>query len=246
MLVAYFDDSGTHKAAPVCLLAGFIANSVLIDRLERDWKAELGTRENISWFHASDCEEGEGEFENMPRPLRDSLAFGLSNVVCRQSNNLQFICSALKRQDWDQHAPAFLKERCGDPYYFVVEHCFQQVSSWSREIGGREPVALVIARHPQHDKETEAIHERYFSHASYGLPGIGSLTFGDPRLIVPLQTADQFAYEMYRWAGVYTGPDTPMRPVLENLHKNGVSMFAAIHDKDSLAEIGPRPTPPPR
>ncbi len=246
MLVGYFDDSGTHRAAPVCVLAGFIANSVLVDRLERDWRTELQTRRDLSWFHAVDCEEGEGEFATMPRPLRDSLAFGLSNVICRQSNNLQFICSALKRQDWDRHAPSFLRDRCGDPYYFVIEHCLQQISRWSRELGERQRVALVIARHPEHDRATEIIHERYMSDAAYGLAGIGSLTFGDPRLIVPLQAADQFAYEMYRYAGIYSGEHTPMRPVLENLYKKKVSMYAAIHDKDSLAEIGPRSTPPPR
>ena len=237
MLVAYLDDSGTHREAPVCLLAGFVANSVLIDRFERQWKDELGTREGLSWFHAVDCEEGEGEFQHMPRPLREALAFGLSNVIGDHASRMQFICAAVKRRDWEQSAPQFLKQRCSDPYYFVIEHCLQQISEWSVKAGQGEPVALVVARQQEHDEETTRIHETYLHKATYQLPGIGSLTFADPRLVVPLQAADLFAYEMYRYAGMYDGPDTVRRPILANFYRRNVAMYSAMHDAVSLRTI---------
>src|SRR5690242_7645328 len=77
MLVGYFDDSGTHSNSKVCLTAGIIADTVIWDRIERPWKAQL-RRGGYSWFHAVDCEHGENEFETTDRPRREAFAMGLS------------------------------------------------------------------------------------------------------------------------------------------------------------------------
>jgi hypothetical protein len=195
----------------------------------------------ITWFHAFDCEHGFGEFQGTRRELRDSFAFGLSNVLCNHTYGLQAISSALKRDDWDRFAPQFLKDRClNDPYNFCFEHCLQQIARWSIEAANSEPVAVVFAKRSGNDERSAAIHDVYLRGETYQLPGLGSFAVADPRLVLPLQAADLFAYEMYQYAQVYIGPDTPRRPVLENFYSKGLSMYAAIHDKDSLATIGPR------
>jgi hypothetical protein len=243
MLVGYFDDSGTHAGSPVCLLAGLISNTLYWDRLERDWKDRLLTRRNqgITWFHAFDCEHGFDEFKTTPRPLRESFAFGLSNVICKYTDGIVGLSSAVRRDDWNTHAPEFLKKRChSEPYNFVVEHCLQQIAKWSIDQVNSEPVALVFAKRREADAMSEAIHWVYRNGETYQLPGLGALSLADPRLVVQLQAADLFAYEMYQYAQSYVGPDTPMRPVLANFVAEGLSMEARVHDKNSLVSITPR------
>jgi len=243
MLVGYFDDSGTHDRSSVCLLAGVISNSVYWGRIEQEWAARLLTRraQGITWFHAFDCEHGHNEFKDIRRDLREPFAYGLSNVLCNHSYGVQCIASAVKRKDWDDCAPDFLKVRClNDPYNFCFEHCLQQVANWSIQAAKGEPVALVFAKRQGSDEFSAMIHGVYLRGETYQLPGLGAFSVADPRLVLPLQAADLFAYEMYRYAQVYNGPDTPKRPVLENLYAKGLSMYATIHDKNSLASIRPR------
>jgi hypothetical protein len=52
MLHAYLDDSGTHDAAPVCVVAGYFAGESKWRNFEREWKAILDS-ERVSEFHAT-------------------------------------------------------------------------------------------------------------------------------------------------------------------------------------------------
>jgi len=243
MLVGYFDDSGTHAGSSVCMLAGLISSTDHWDRFEHDWKARLLTRrdQGITWFHAFDCEHGFNEFKSTDRPLRESFAFGLSNVICKYADGIVGLSSAVRRDDWDMHAPEFLKERCRyEPYNFVVEHCLQQIAKWSIDQVNGEPVALVFARRRESDAVSEAIHSTYRNGETYQLPGLGALALANPRLVVQLQAADLFAYEIFQYAKSYVGPDTPMRPVLENFVAKKLSMEVRVHDRHSLISITPR------
>lgn len=241
VLVGYFDESGISKQDPLVLVAGAVADSVIWSRLELPWKEHLGTT-RVDWFHAVDCEHGEGEFKHIDRPFRQSLVYALS----RELGSLRPQCfgSGLFRDDW-QFVADIVRRRTGDdPFYFCFELCLQQISEWSRTYADGEPVALVFAQHQKYRNRAEQLHsyyQRYQSANEHRITGIGSITFADPRRVIPLQAADLVAYEIYRnRVDSKAETDLPMRPSLKNLEKSGTSLSLILHDANSLANIGPR------
>jgi hypothetical protein len=80
MLVAYLDDTGTHKQSSAVGLVGWVGTSIEWARFEQPWKKNLRVT-RISCVHSADCENGDGEFFGKERPLRDALVVGLSKVI---------------------------------------------------------------------------------------------------------------------------------------------------------------------
>jgi hypothetical protein len=67
MLVAYFDESGTHgQASKVTSVAGLLGHSLEWSRLELPWKKRLRAIPErlgkIATFHATDCENQTEDF----------------------------------------------------------------------------------------------------------------------------------------------------------------------------------------
>jgi hypothetical protein len=63
MLIAYYDDSGTHDGSAAVVYGGFIGHEDTWASFEPKWRAIL-QRERLKRFHLADCEAGEGEFRN--------------------------------------------------------------------------------------------------------------------------------------------------------------------------------------
>src|SRR5712692_10062926 len=83
MLVAYFDESGTHgREAEVTTIAGLVGDSIEWSRLELPWKKRLAEIPSnlgkITTFHATDCAGKTGDFSkfgpNDPAGLFADLA----------------------------------------------------------------------------------------------------------------------------------------------------------------------------
>ncbi len=74
MLVAYFDESGTHDQSKVVCIAGLVGTAIEWSRIERPWEENLRTT-RVPWFHANDCEEGIKLFDGFePRPAMAIIA----------------------------------------------------------------------------------------------------------------------------------------------------------------------------
>lgn len=195
MLVAYFDESGTHgnKSKAVCI-SGFVGTSTEWARLEKPWSEHLLTL-GVSTFHASECEAGTGEFFGKHRGLRESLANGLTIEIAKR--NIALITTAVLVDDWNKCASHELKERFKTPYHFCFEFVMHKIDKWSRANVGGEPVALVFADQEQFKERAKIIHDLYFdSKQNFRL---GSLTFAKPQCVIPLQAADLSSYEAYQW-----------------------------------------------
>lgn len=62
MLKAFFDESGIHKDSPVCVVAGFVANTQNCGKLSWGWR-ELLARYQLKYFHAKEYANHGGEFK---------------------------------------------------------------------------------------------------------------------------------------------------------------------------------------
>jgi hypothetical protein len=68
MLKAYFDESGIHGGAPVCIVAGFVATQRCCNDLALGWRGLLDKYE-IEFFHAREYAKRTGPFKEGPPHL---------------------------------------------------------------------------------------------------------------------------------------------------------------------------------
>lgn len=235
VLVAYFDESGISKNEKVALVGGAVMDSVVWARLDRPWAENLKTS-RVTWFHAVDCENRWGEFEHLERPLRDSLVRALSVALAKQGP--QCFGSAIYRDAWAFATDTVRTRSFDDPYFFCFELCLQQVADWSNKYAGGEPVALVFANQMEYKDRAIAIHQMY-QEAKERWSSLGSLTFADPRLLVPLQAGDLLAYELYQFikgGATYGGYSRQAFRHFETI--GGTAMSLMIHDRESVSKLG--------
>jgi Protein of unknown function (DUF3800) len=68
MLKAYFDESGIHKGAPICVVAGFVATNKCCSDLSWKWRCLLD-KYDIEFFHAREYAKHSGPFRERPQRL---------------------------------------------------------------------------------------------------------------------------------------------------------------------------------
>lgn len=233
MLVAYLDDTGTHRDSAVVGLLGMVGTTYEWSRIERPWKRNLEVT-GVSCFHASHCEMGRGEFEGKDRSLRDLLVNALSTLIAE--NNLFVVGSAVLRRDYEEIVTAKLKARFVDPFYLCFEHCMQQIHLWSKQSAGGERVALVFSEQQEYENRVSWLHRAYQNSKFYDV-GLGSLSIAKPKCVIQLQVADLVAYEGYKYLlAKMNTPEPAIRPALKNL-LGSIPMIARAHDRKSLAKI---------
>lgn len=189
MLVAYFDESGTHgEEAEVTTVAGFIGDTIEWNRLEPLWKKRLGT---ISSFHATDCQAKDGEFISFDTDQSRSLFVDLAKIIA--DRRLIAVAGSVYKDDWNYAATPAMKKHFTSRFHQSLILAFL----WTLKIVGEnapdECVAFVLARHDEYNDFAEALHS-----ALSGNRNLGSLTFCDPQHLAPLQAADLYAFETYR------------------------------------------------
>jgi hypothetical protein len=195
MLVAYFDESGTHgKSARVTTVAGLVGDSIAWARLELPWKKRL-RKDGVNCFHATDCAAGEGDFRRLSKPDQtEALSNDLATLIAQRE--LVAVGGAVYRDDWIYAASPLLKSQFRTTYHFCLSMVMLQVHDLSLKRGGGEPVAFVFARQDEYADYALSIHE-VFQHNNRWAT-IGRMDFGSPNDIVPLQAADLYSYENYR------------------------------------------------
>lgn len=229
MLVAYFDESGTHgEAARVTTVAGLVGDSREWARLEYEWRKRLG---QIKCFHATDCAAGDGEFRGLSVEDRRDLSINLAKIIASSGDRLVAVGGAVYRDDWNYAVSDIIKAQFHTRYHFCLSMALMQVSELSLKHADGDPVAYVFAKHDEYGEYAQTIHEVFSK--SKTLP-IGHMGFGEPKCVVPLQMADLYAYENYK--ELLTQLDEPglrvaKREQLQIIHKG-------IFNDSRIATVG--------
>ena len=197
VLVAYFDESGTHgDAAKVVAVSGFLGDSMAWAQLERPWKKALAQRGH-QYFHATDCSAipPRGIYANMDEAERNELSCELAAIAA--DDHLVAVGAAVYRDDWNyalQSSPK-LGEHFGTMYHLCVCMALAQVNLLCREKGGGEPAAIVFAQQGQYDNQSIMIHEAFKRSPHFEC--LGNISIAMPQCVLPLQIADLYCYENY-------------------------------------------------
>lgn len=219
MLVAYFDESGTHGNSRIVTLTGLVGRLPEWTRLEAPWRKRLG---DIKCFHAVDCAATDKAFSHLNKTAAAALSADLSTVLADHGEHpgLVAISGGMYRDDWRYAASDLMKrEFLNDPFIFCCVMAIQQVCSWSEEFAGGEPVAFVFAKQDQYNDYMKKV-ALAFDQVASGKQ-IGHVGFGTPECLIQLQAADLFAYEIYRELDWQL--DTPNMPAP---NRENLSIFA--------------------
>jgi hypothetical protein len=229
MLVAYFDESGTHgREAKVTTVAGLVGDSIEWARLELPWRTRLG---GISCFHATDCASTERHFRHLSRPEANLLAQDLASLIAQRK--LVSIGASVYRDDWDYGASEKLKAQFHTPYHLCVTLAIMQACKAS---ANHDPVAFVFAKQNEYEAYARTIHS-VIEENSADHSAIGSLTFASPQCVIPLQAGDLYAYETYKelltqlaTPGLTAPARSPMKIICEALGaRNVIANIEYLH-----------------
>lgn len=229
-VIGYFDESGTSSKEPLAMYGGMVARAAEWARIEDEWRAKLAEFD-LSEYHASLCENGKKEFAGLQSPIRQSLTNYFSSLVSRVRGHA--FGSSVSYKAWQDLVPEKIKANYGgDPLHFAAANLMQRISNWSVEHNDREPVALMFATHKQHDAVLAQLHADFLDSGEW--PGLGSITFSAPKLLVPLQTSDLICYELRRQL---THPDEIRNARIKFKNEGKMGMHFYGFDDSSLPQL---------
>ena len=237
MLVAYFDDSGTHTDSDVVLWNGLFGNRYQWQRFNELWKNKLKDpspgKESLKRFHMFECQDSRGEFSGWSRTATDFLVHELGGIILKcglHSNG-----AAIFRKDWDELVKGDLRTALGDAEGYSMRIAFVRAIKWAREIGFQDKIEFVFDRRKEREQEGKRIFDlfqQYAEHEQIG-PIPMSITFSDSYRTLPLQAADMLAWEQYQYARNFLSSNgttkVARRTQLQRLSKGGRITLGIAH-----------------
>jgi hypothetical protein len=192
MLSAYFDESGIQDGSTVVVLAGLLASPRQWEILSGRWSRTL-LRFGISAFKAADCANGAGEFRGWTNDDRKALVVPLISTI--QQTVSYRVWTAVSVEDY-KSAPYVP----GGPriYALAAIGCASCVRVLAAQRGKTFRVPYVFDQ-GRYGGIIFHNFERLLNKGMGGFFAMGAISRGDHRLMVPLQAADMFAYELYRY-----------------------------------------------
>lgn len=220
VLTAYMDESH-DSGAKVFAVAGYIGSPAEWFELERHWAKRL-SEDGIKCWHAADCESGFGEFKALSKPQRIALKTDLVSLT--NSSNVVGFGTVM---DLEDHRKALAKpagkKKIGKPYHMCLQLTIITISRNVRNLP--DIVAYVVDQQEEYSGYAKAVMDDFKKVNPLSAPKIGTLTYASKAAFVPLQVADNLAYEC-------------MKLLLNNLHdKERVERIAMTRMKKRLQTI---------
>ena len=196
LLYAYFDETGTHSGARITAIAGFVGSKPQWEAIEERWISILSeyADRGVHTFHMTDCAAQTGEFARVDTPSRNYIITQLSEILGVQG--VQAVSSAVVLDDWTDVVidDAFLA-RFPKPFDLCFDDIVRQLWEWAAKNTGGEKVAPMFAHQPEYDKRMSAVGDVYGAEQWYRRL-LGSVAFGRPEEIIPLQCADLIVHQV--------------------------------------------------
>jgi hypothetical protein len=193
MLTAYLDESGTHTESPVLVLAGLIASPRQWERLSQRWLRALASI-GVGSFHATDCANGGGDFRGIAPQERQRVFIRLVETI-KQTVSYR-IWTGIAVEDY-RNSPYYNQ----DPkriYSLASIACISLGRHLAAQRGADYRLAYTFDQGPEGTLAFDIFRNMQASGEADVLR-MAEVSTGDRRQSPPLQAADLFAYEIYRY-----------------------------------------------
>ena len=196
LLVAYFDESGTHERSPITAIGGFVASKAAWEVFETDLAAVLApyADKGVREFHMTDCLAQEGQYAFIARPHINAILWGIGRAL--KKAEVTAVYAAVVQDDWDEVVTdGPFRDRFPTTYALCFEEVAVQLARWSRKYGDGEPVVPIFAIADQYQEQATnaaAAMDRSNRYAGY----LSGIAFNRPQVLTPLQAADFAAHSL--------------------------------------------------
>ena len=241
VFTAYIDESGTHSDASNVVVGGYISTVRNWKQLRREWN-HLLKREGVAVLHRTDLENLRGEFKGWSEDRQISIIRESHKLIKQYTE--KGIGAAVITADFDQVMPGVVKRIFGGPYGWVVHDFMVGVGRWARDSNQKGFVQYVFEQGARGRHQVERMFSTLYSPPP-GLPPsnydwretlrINGWSFGSKyddskrriQGIVQLQSADWFAYEIYKHMDnrVVDGARRPIRKSALDLFRPNVDVL---------------------
>ncbi len=246
VLRVYCDES-YDKEHRVYAMGGYIGRDRHWNKLSRLWRNRC-LRDGVPYFHAADCEDGRDVFQRLDKEKRNALKRDLIELAGKWRGEIVGFGMAVYISDYDKVRTSSPKAAFAMPekhYFFCFEALLGQICQELNSLEFTGAPAYIFDQ----QEEFSGRAKQSFDLLKLEKPELGarmgSLSYQDKRRFVPLQVADNLAYEVMK--GLLNqrfDPDRPERKALTELRK--CIKFIRYADKYFLEQlIAKVPDPPP-
>jgi hypothetical protein len=193
MMIAYFDESGTHRSSKAIIYAGFVASDQRWQIFGSEW-ARCLAEANVPYFHATDLEALRGAYSGWTVQKRIAFQSTLGDLI--RGTVECGIAVGLSPHSYSTHVSketAFQKLFMSPSTHCGIS-CVLRVLAWMKAKGEQGPIRCVFeSGGPSHGELTE-----YYKLLRAREPLLEGITFEDKRTTYGLQAADFHAYEAWK------------------------------------------------
>lgn len=246
MLRVMADESHDSKRGSVITMAGLLASSAVWERFWVDWQTALDDA-GLSGrtFHSADCANGAGVFARWPAPQREALQRRLLATVVDPAHGLIGYSATMSLQGHQRLRPRFkplmtlppegaISGALDDPWFFVLQALVLSLVRDLARFPQGEKVGFIFDRHHL-SARGRVIYSAIAMWPKSEARLEGGVAFQDKAKMVPLQAADLFAYETFRYFNDTHLGGHPERWQHKEMRK--VVQFAHYLDADALSKM---------
>jgi len=149
---AFFDESGSHKGAPVLCVAGYAFEKRAARMLARDWNGIL-TRFRLPFFHMVDCAHGNEDFSTLTKKQRIEVATAVIGIVKKYAAH--GFAVSVDTQAFGDVMPSWGPTQ--SPYAFCARCVIDEMGRWFFKVGFRGKSAYFFEAGHESRSEAEKI-----------------------------------------------------------------------------------------
>lgn len=226
MFSGLFDESGTHADASAVVVGGYVATAEDWQKFGQKWSILL-SREHIKILHRVDLENFSGEFEGWKRD-RQIKVIKIAHGIIKTCTTIG-IGGSVVQADFDAVMPGVVKRAMGGAYGWLIQESMVGVAHWAAQSNKDPTVQYVFEAGAAGRHQVEhMISVLYDDPKMRQLLRIGGWSFQSKENLQQLQSADWFAYELYKQMDnrIVKGPRRAIRksawdlfrPEIDNAH----------------------------
>jgi hypothetical protein len=201
-LTAYLDESGTHDASPVTVMAGIMATAFQWRNFESDFK-RVKAKYGFNVFHTKKFKKGNGDFRGW-HPLRKfALMQELAQITASENAVIESVTVTLDNADYKASYIGGDKPRrlrLESKYGLCFRNClmFFVLEAISFAKGPPAKLHFVLeSGHRNRNEVRDIFNEMKEEVRSYGVDLLGEITFADKADCDPLMMADFLAHTAF-------------------------------------------------
>jgi hypothetical protein len=191
---AYCDESYDDKGI-VFTIAGFLAEEEEWSQLAGRWKARC-LQDGITCYHATDCANGWGEF--LPLSNKACIALNTDLITYLTETKMVGFGVSVSSKDFNEVIASDSEARVilgTDPYYLAFQLFILRVCHEIRQVYPEVPLAFVFEQNEKVSGHAKRMYDDVRKRNPECETCMGSLTYANRRHLVPLQVADELAFE---------------------------------------------------